>query len=520
MNSVLASQADTDSLTSSNNIVASGGDSSSDSSTSKSRFENNLNYAIDLLSDYKGNLQIEEERGLYGNSHQLFEDYEDIISLIDSKISFFQNLQQQVRSLSDENDIGVLLGYAKEEWMEVYLIEKYAYLRLQPARAILGTKCSVNEILESNIPYLSEHFNLYPLWIEFKQRALNDQNIYESTKQGFVQSWLDSAQEWEEIWFNPPQGYCDNNQNQTNNTKILSVGAIKLYYQDFSLDNLQTKINSLITLHPDTDILVTPEYIYFGGGFAGRQYSDDPVIIDCENGLCSVNSIGTTKSDEIKIAIESLQQIASNNEVNIIFGTVAERIVYYGYNFTVNTQVIINKDGNIIGKHSKYDIAYSSEVSCEENPIICEQVRNLNLNTAIVFELEDKEGNGFEILPSICGEKLEPLFIEKVANNNAYLTIGSDFGGDPDYENITLDIQNGIDPFAVSDRGGLKFIRDAWVNNNVINSNSYLLVADAWQTGQNNPTAGIISWDLTTKIEDLDISEDYIYGKINIGVEE
>jgi len=278
----------------------------------------------------------------------------------------------------------------------------------------------------------------------------------------------------------------------------------------------------LLDAHADTDILVIPEYTYYSARFAGVDYKNDHVIINCESGLCSITSIGTQKSDMIKNAIESMQQIALTKKVSIVFGTVAERVVYEGYNFTVNSQVIINSNGEIIGTHKKYDIPYSNEVSCQTNQldaaIICQQVRSQNLDTAIIFELIDKEGNSFTILPSICGEKFDSKYIEKVAGANAYLTVSSDFGGDPDYQNIMLEIQNGTNPFAFNDRGLLKIIREKWINNNVISSKSYLLVSDSVETGKTYPTAGIISWDLVTKIIDLDVTNDYVYGKINLEI--
>jgi hypothetical protein len=81
-----------------------------------------------------------------------------------------------------------------------------------------------------------------------------------------------------------------------------------------------------------------------------------------------------------------------------------------------------------------------------------------------------------------------------------------------------LEIQNGTNPFAFNDRGLLKIIREKWINNNVISSKSYLLVSDSVETGKTYPTAGIISWDLVTKIIDLDVTNDYVYGKINLEI--
>ena len=486
--------------------------SSEDLTKAKTRVESDFKYVINLLTDYKGNLQTEEERGLYGDSHQIFEDCEDIISLIDSKISFFQNLQNQIQSQSNGAELRDLRASARKEWLEVYLIEKYAYLRLQPARAIVGTKCSVEETLEGNIPYLSEHFNLYPLWVEFKQRALNDQNIYDSSKQGFVQSWLDSAQEWEEVWFNPPQGYCDNNQNQTNKTKSISVGAIDLERSNFSFENAQNKLNSLLTSHPDVELIVTPEFLFYYG------YQPDPVIVDCSNSVCNIESIGTDKSDELKEIIEYFIDTANQNNLTIVLGTISERIVVNNINVSISTQLIINKNGQIIGKHraTKKAEYYSKDVgNCGENPEFCYLVYQAQLETVRTFNVANNKGESFKIIPVICGEKGDDDFINLLSDSNAEIAVLSEFDRDCDYEETTIRIQAGENIQNIPDNicaSVIVYIMQDWIDNNLLQQDSYWLISNAGDRGQ----TGIISWD-AKQVGNLDLTEDYIYGKINVG---
>lgn len=177
-------------------IVLSDATSPEDLVRAKEQIERDFTYAIDLLEDYKGNLEDAQIRGLFGKTNQLFPDYNEIISEIDSKVSFFNNLKDQIPSQNTGSELRDLRASARDEWMELILIERYAVLRLQPARLIAGAGYSIDEVLTGNIHYLTHHFNNYPNWIEFKARASNDQDIYDPDESGFVQSWIDSDNEW------------------------------------------------------------------------------------------------------------------------------------------------------------------------------------------------------------------------------------------------------------------------------------------------------------------------------------
>ena len=105
----------------------------------------------------------------------------------------------------------------------------------------------------------------------------------------------------------------------------MSVAAIKLHYSDFTLSNLQEKIDVLLTEHPDVDLIVTPEYLFVGWGSLSTDYNNDPIIIQCNHDgtSCTVESTGTELSDEIILAVETMQEVARDNSVNIVLGTVA-----------------------------------------------------------------------------------------------------------------------------------------------------------------------------------------------------
>ena len=167
-----------------------------------------IDFGVLNLEDYSGNLKVEKEGGGFGNSNQLFTDYSKVIEEIDSGISKLKSLKKEVDKAKVEKDLEKVRSEVDKEWIEMLIIERYAFLRLQPARAVKKIECSVNEVLNGNITYLSSHFKKYPLYEEFRKRAIKDKHIYDSSKQGFVQSWLDSEKAWEEFWLNPPTVNC------------------------------------------------------------------------------------------------------------------------------------------------------------------------------------------------------------------------------------------------------------------------------------------------------------------------
>jgi len=179
-------------------IILNDNTSQEDLGRAKQRITGDFTYAIDILADYQGNLEDAQSQGLFGTTNQLFPDYNDIISELDNKVSFFSSLKNQIPNQNTGSELRDLRASARDEWIGLILIERYALLRLQPARVARGY--DANDVLTGDMPYLTYHFNNYPDWEEFKSRASNDQNIYDNTQSGFVQSWIDSNDEWRTLW--------------------------------------------------------------------------------------------------------------------------------------------------------------------------------------------------------------------------------------------------------------------------------------------------------------------------------
>jgi len=196
----------------------------------KERVEQDLQYAADIAFDFKDNIEHEQgTRQLFGESFELFPDYNEVISELQVKIDFFDNLKAQVSNQNTGSELRDLRASARNEWFETLLLERYALLRIQPARVILSTGYSIDEILVENVQYLSDHFRLYPVWIEFKRRAVDDTHIYSSDKSGFVQSWTVSRDGWLAVWENPPM--------KTSTEEYVPVGWGAFYNMDSSVAN-------------------------------------------------------------------------------------------------------------------------------------------------------------------------------------------------------------------------------------------------------------------------------------------
>ena len=291
---------------------------------------------------------------------------------------------------------------------------------------------------------------------------------------------------------------------------------MRLHYSQFSLENVLDAMDNLWSSHPQVDLVVTPEYLFYGAGDAGREYRDDPVVVDCHARRCKVSSIGTPKSDEIQQAIEAIRKVAAARGVNIVLGTVAEAVSVEGMNLTLNTQLIIDRHGAVVGKHQKYGIIYFRDErrdACDTHPDLCQRVNERILETLTSFSLRTSKGIRFTILPIICGEKATPQVIERLRGRQQYLVVSSDIDRDFDYEDFTLRIQAGEDPFGNAPVGSPEWLFktvfiDPWMRAGAMRRDGYLLVSDSGL-----PKVGLISMGLTP-IEGLEISEGFLYGTI------
>jgi len=290
--------------------------------------------------------------------------------------------------------------------------------------------------------------------------------------------------------------------------RILSVAAIKIKQSQYSLYNLENKINNLLQKHSEVDLIVTPEYLFYTG------YENDPVIVSCAGSVCGLTSTGTAKSNFLKSAIGKIQNIAFNKKVNIVLGTVAEREKIQNINVSFNTQLIIDKNGKIIGKKRKTIEWFTSPYyNCTANPnsSVCISIKNSALQTSKMFSLISRNGTNFKIVPLICGERSKADFLNLLINSKADIITNSEREGDCNYEQITQAIQNGARlpscwTWMIQDI----FIKK-WVNErNIIKQNGYLVSSEG-----GSGIGGIINFS-QEKLNQLEVTNDYIYGKINI----
>jgi len=298
---------------------------------------------------------------------------------------------------------------------------------------------------------------------------------------------------------------CDN---------ALSVAALRIPKGAYSSTTLQTKINNLISAHPETDLIVTPEFLFYS------DYKEDPVLINCEYGLCAVASIGTQKSNQIKQAVELMRNVARNNNLSIVLGTLSERVTIEGKTISISTQLIINKNGDLIGKHSaaKKSEFYSPSISdCEQLTGFCDAIEQYQLSTAKTFVLTTRNNLQFKILPTVCGEKDKQFFIDKLIGSNADLIVDSSLDRDFDYQDMMSRIQNGEDIFSgaslYSPEGILKNeIFDEYISKNIIASSTYIVSSNG--DGIINGANGGILNSEQTPITNVDITTDYVSGKL------
>jgi len=188
----------------STSIILHDGTSQDDLNTAKTKITEDFTYAIDLLTDYKVNLEDAQSQGLFGTfgTVDIFPDYGSVISELDSKIGVFNGLKDNIMSQGTGSELRALRASARVEWMGLILIERYAYLRIQPARLANLNDGTADDTLRGEIDnYLLNHFNTYPEYSMFVNRALDNENMYDGTPSDFVQSWTDSANEWGDLWF-------------------------------------------------------------------------------------------------------------------------------------------------------------------------------------------------------------------------------------------------------------------------------------------------------------------------------
>ena len=303
----------------------------------------------------------------------------------------------------------------------------------------------------------------------------------------------------------------------------INIGIIKQYSYNPSdltqkISLLNSKIDKLLTDFPNTDLIITPEYLLYSGISLTES---DPIRLNCSAASCSIVNPATTNAEKIANEIAALQNTADDKKINIILGTVVEDEIIDGKDIKFNSQLFIDKTGQIIGRHRKFNEyseigPYSSTqinttyCSSHGTATICQKVKQAIELTDKTFVFQNKDNSkSIKFVGVICGERAEDEFISNMAGANVDFIMNSEREGDCSYEQITNAIQN--ETTIPSCWGWM--INDVFINNyiskyNVVNSNGYLISAEGASA-----TGGIINFN-KQKIDTWQSTADYNFGCI------
>lgn len=280
-----------------------------------------------------------------------------------------------------------------------------------------------------------------------------------------------------------------------------------------SFEILVNKISTLVENKTHVDLIVTPEYslspdIYY-------QHAKYSITIDCSEGYCSISDTGTAESTQVVNAVSQIQGLAGAHHVYIVLGTVSERVDTSDYpdlppyTYFV-TALIIDRDGHVVAGKRKTTQIFARGGQIKEGDQGYEDAYGLAMDTVRFFTLTNANGLTFKIFPIICSERDNPDMLDKAAEFNVDIVVETEREGDVAYEEITQQIQDGVDPddfWRIEKIYITKYIDQR----NVAKANSYLLVSDGgWWSIQ----GGIINFQ-KNKLALLDITDDYVYGEID-----
>lgn len=305
------------------------------------------------------------------------------------------------------------------------------------------------------------------------------------------------------------------------NYYYLKVAVLKVWKTGLGLEpvnQLMEQINDLISKKPDLDLIVTPEYSLLKNFYF---YFNNPlpiVNINCSVTNCTVSNFSNGQS--VIDMINQIKSISTVNKINIVLGTlpIHETLTISAtssLDAVYNGLIIINNKGDIIGKKLKStgsdwcDI-FNDARTCN-SPEIINAAKSKALASAKKVTLLDRKNNAFSIVTSICADLDEPTASQYTGAKADFLVWSTVNGTDANALSYTQLIQNGT-PFEWPAMSIIKSIvlDKFYVAYKAIKEKSYFLVADPSKNG-----LGIIS--LTKeKMEEIDISDNYIYGKIKI----
>lgn len=276
----------------------------------------------------------------------------------------------------------------------------------------------------------------------------------------------------------------------------------------------------------DPDLVVTPEFSL------QYQYKKNPVKVICNKGFCTVESIGTEKSDELAQAIQEIAALAEKHRANIVLGTVAElepkeNYEEFSLDIIYNSQLIIDNSGRIIGKKRKtytgtawgsyelvggtYKWASGCNFSNVKESECAKKAYDLALETVKVFSLTNKKNQEFTIFPIICGEKDNAEMLELVKDAEVDIVVNSEREGDIPYKYITENIQKGEIDKVEEWWWLIERFFDPYIQLKIVKESSYLVTSEG-----GSGEAGIISLQ-KEPLKSLFIEDDYIVGEVVLG---
>lgn len=201
------------------------------------------------------------------------------------------------------------------------------------------------------------------------------------------------------------------------NPRLLRVAAVKVPFAGLSesyLTQVLDKFTALLSAHPQTDLVVFPEFLLLCPGSSGR---DCAIVVDCTTQPCTLTA-DTAYGNMIKNFLDSLFAIARVSGTNLAL-VLDERIhpdpVLYpnlpdpSY---FETAIIVNDQGQVISKKRRADCAVPNPTPADID--YC----NLALTTVQPTNLKSHAGTTFSVLPVICGESTGTTWLNAAQNFN------------------------------------------------------------------------------------------------------
>jgi hypothetical protein len=470
-----------------------------------------INSTIKALQSYKENIESEAKKGIFGENYKLFPDYTTVLTYIDVQVAELDKLLQKMEKLKEGSPLVEVRTKADELISNTDTLNQYLRLRILPSQISSGLGCLADEVLNGNITFLSQHFNQYPLWITFMDRAKHDKNIYNASIDGFEESWSYAEHDARTKDIKATT-YC--NPKIDGDNSIISVAVIKMNHSEFTFEKLKEKLEALAAEHSYIDLIVTPENLFY------EKYKLDPVVIDCNYKECVITET-TGDGQEIVDIFPYLKTFAAEHKSTIILGTLPEQVKIGVHYASISSQVVISRIGKIVAKHRAAQPVFHSQYveKCKYNQNFCDGLEEAQLSTAQIFTVSTDDGVSFKALLTIGQEKLNDNFVNAVEGVNADIILDSSDDSKYDYESTMLKIQNNTDVFshaeASSQEGILKdLILTRYADKNIISESAYFITSNA-QGGVNASNGAIINADQDA-VEELDVTNDYVFGKIKL----